>query len=164
MTMTVTINGRTVVVTGNNIRVDSGRVFVDGKEAMTTVEDDRKALLQILKDLVSFSRQVREGRVPEGDWWAPSSTPWIEMEEVASRFIENGLPGGSTGPSLVKVEGDVAALEADGSVEVSGSVGNITAGGSTHCGEVHGSITAGGSVTCGNVGGMVMAGGSVSRR
>ena len=65
----------------------------------------------------------------------------------------------------IKFEGDLASLEADGSVDVSGFVkGNVDAGGSVNCGNVGGNVDAGGSVNCREVGGSVDAGGSISHK
>ncbi len=64
----------------------------------------------------------------------------------------------------VSITGDVASIEADGSVTVSGQVqGSVRAGGSVSCGNVGGNVSAGGSVTGGAMGhgGNISAGGSV---
>lgn len=69
----------------------------------------------------------------------------------------------ATSPVLLKVEGDIFHIIADGSVRVKGVVaGSIDAGGSVYCENVASTVTAGGSVKCHNVKGSIKAGGSVT--
>lgn len=99
----ITINGKTIDVTGNNITIRDGSVTVDGVT-------------------------------------------------VAS---------GLSGEVHVKFDGDLASLDADGSVTCGAVRGSVKAGGSVSCGDVGQSVSAGGSVRAARVGGSMSAGGTI---
>lgn len=78
----------------------------------------------------------------------------------------NGIPVQSQLAGNVHIywHGDLASLDADGSVECENIHGNITAGGSVRCGDISGNVTAGGSVKVSSYGsGIATATASASR-
>jgi len=85
-------------------------------------------------------------------------TVYVEARRVAS---------GLSGEVHIFWDGDLAMLDADGSVTCNSVRGNVTAGGSVRCGDIAGHVTAGGSIhSSGSTippryGNHVIAGGSV---
>jgi len=89
-----------------------------------------------------------------------NGTIYVEDRPVAS---------GLSGQVHISWEGDLAHLNADGSVTCNSVHGNVTAGGSVRCGDIAGTVTAGGSVKASSYrpaksstyGNHIIAGGSV---
>lgn len=76
---------------------------------------------------------------------------------VDGATVQSGL----SGDVHIIWEGDLARLEADGSVTCRNVHGDVTAGGSVQCKDISGKISAGGSVKASKCGGSINAGGSV---
>ena len=84
-----------------------------------------------------------------------------------STVTVNGNIVGSNFSGSIEVrvtEGDVANIEADGSVTAGNVTGNVAAGGSVRCENVGGDVSAGGSVKAEAIQGNISAGGSVKVR
>lgn len=137
-----TVNGRSFVVSGNNISITDDRIVVDGVELTDGAGDP------------AFRGEILRVELT-GDLAALTCSRTVT--------VTGSVAGDVRTKGSVTVGGPVAGgIDAGGSVTVHGDVSKaVDAGGSVTCGNVGGSVDANGSVTCGLIFGNVDAGGSV---
>lgn len=134
----VTINGTTFNVQGNNISMIGNKLYVDGIEV--DVNDGKplsgEVTLKIEGDVANLS-------VDRGNITINGNTQDVKASNIT-------------------VNGNTRSLNATNNIVIKGNVtGNVDGGNNVTCGDVIGNIDAANNVTCGNVKGDIDAGNNV---
>ena len=117
---TVIVNGKTYTVSGNNISVKNGNVYVDGK-------------------LIS---ENKGSEVVKIEWKGPLAS----LKSDVSVSVDGDIHGNVDAGGSVNCKDVGKDVNAGGSITCANVNGNVDAGGSVTCANVSGSIDAGGSV------------------
>lgn len=120
----VKVNGKAFQVSGSNVSIVDGKVYVDGKEICDSSKEP--------ETIVTVEGDVQNLRGVEGD---------VVIKGNVTGIVE---AGGSVSC------GDIGGhVDAGGSVNCKNINGDVDAGGSVNCQRVEGKVDAGGSVMIG---------------